>query len=261
MREGGFIRSRALRALAVLFAATLVVAACGDDDDSSDSGDEEALSAFCTSGPGVDAALAPEEPDPDEVETALAAAEADAPEEIADSVTTAADTVREIFETGNFDLFESEEMSEALAAIDAFYLSDCGFTDLAITAMDYSYEDVPGSVDAGNAVLTFTNDGTEVHEAIIFRINDDVDMSIEELLELPEEEAQTMVTEVGAGFSFPDDSSTAVLNLDEPGNYAIVCFIPVGATPEAAIAFEETGEEPDGPPHFTQGMVAEFEVS
>ncbi len=41
--------------------------------------------------------------------------------------------------------------------------------------------------------------------------------------------------------------------LKKTGNYAALCFIPVGTTSE------ET--EGTGPPHFTEGMAAEFEVT
>lgn len=40
----------------------------------------------------------------------------------------------------------------------------------------------------------------------------------------------------------------------------MVCFIPVGTTPEAEKAAEESGKEIEGPPHFTRGMKGEFTV-
>ena len=101
----------------------LSIAGCGDDDD--DASDDP----FCTAGPAVDAALAPDEPDPAAVEQALAAAEAAAPEELTDEVETAAAAVREVFETQNFDAFETDEVQDALTAMNEFYVSDCGFGD------------------------------------------------------------------------------------------------------------------------------------
>jgi hypothetical protein len=38
----------------------------------------------------------------------------------------------------------------------------------------------------------------------------------------------------------------------EPGDYAVVCFIPTGSGGDT---------EGDGPPHFTKGMVSYFEVA
>ena len=54
--------------------------------------------------------------------------------------------------------------------------------------------------------------GEEVHEMIIVRINDDVTLSVEELLALPEEEADTMVTFLGGVFGvFPGTSQSTRL--------------------------------------------------
>lgn len=290
--SGRAFRHRWSRISAVCLAIVLVGAACGDDDDDGSTTDESAAetsdemteetseetteettedesddisaeaAAFCTSGPMVDEALAPEEPDPETVEAALTQAEADAPEALADSVTLAATTIREILETGNFDLFEGEEFQAALADIDGFYVSDCGFADLGLVAVEYSYDGIPEGADAGQTVMSLTNDGTEVHEAFVARINDDVDLTAEELLALPEDEAETMVTETAFLFAPPGASDSSALDL-EPGRYLVACFIPVGTTPdnlpEVEAAFE-AGEEL-APPHFTEGMFAEFEVS
>jgi hypothetical protein len=40
----------------------------------------------------------------------------------------------------------------------------------------------------------------------------------------------------------------------------MVCFIPVGSTPEADKAAQDAGRDVEGPPHFTRGMKAEFTV-
>jgi hypothetical protein len=283
-----------VRRTAVLAAALgLMLVACGDDDDGGESAETAAPATdapatdapateapdttgagatdttagtgaagtgdFCEDGPAVDQALAPEEPDPAAVEEALAAAEASAPEEISDAVATAAGAVRAAFETGDFDALESPEVGDALAEINGYYVSDCGFNALNVTAVDYAYQGMSESVPSGGAVLTMSNEGTELHEAVLFRINDDVTEPVTDILSLPEEEAMTMVTEAGGTFAFPGETSSANLDL-EPGRYAMVCFIPVGLTPEAAEEAEATGTEPEGPPHFTEGMVQEFTV-
>ena len=55
-------------------------------------------------------------------------------------------------------------------------------------------------------------------------------------------------------------------SVTEPGRYAVLCFIPVGADPAAvAEAMQSATSEPpdlgDGPPHASAGMVAEFTVT
>jgi len=61
----------------------------------------------------------------------------------------------------------------------------------------------------------------------------------------------------GASFAAPGESDTLFVDL-EPGGYVIVCFLPVGATPDNMEALESG--ELQCPPHFTEGMVEEFTV-
>jgi hypothetical protein len=257
MRSGFTPRQARQRHLAVAAGCVglmLSIAGCGDDDD-----DNAADDPFCTAGPAVDAALAPEEPDPAAVEQALAAAEDAAPEELADEVNTAVGAVREAMSNPDSNAFESEEVGDALTGINDYYASDCGFQELEITATEYAFGDVPDTVDAEPSLLRLSNDGQEFHEAVVFRFNDDVDLSITELLELGEEEASSMVEEVGADFAEPGATGGTVLML-EPGRYAVVCFVPQGLTPQAAEEAEQSGTEPEGAPHFTLGMASEFTV-
>jgi hypothetical protein len=96
----------------------------------------------------------------------------------------------------------------------------------------------------------------------VLRVNDGETMSITEILALPEEEAMTKVSFVGGTFAMPgDENNTGATFVDlTPGEYAFVCSVPVGATPDNIPALE-SGEFEGGPPHFTQGMVAEFTVT
>ena len=82
---------------------------------------------------------------------------------------------------------------------------------------------------------------------VMFRKADGETRSFEELFSLSEEEAGDAVQFTTATYS-PIGATTYAFAELEPGSYATVCFIPVG------------GAE-DGPPHFTEGMLAEFEVA
>lgn len=125
-------------------------------------------------------------------------------------------------------------------------VGECDYPGADVTAKDYAFE-APDTVKAGSVAFSFENisDGEE-HEMIILRKQDGVDLSWDELLDLPEEEARSKTEFVAAAFAPPGESNSALASL-AAGDYAMVCFIPVG------------GEE-EGPPHFTQGMIHEFTV-
>lgn len=142
---------------------------------------------------------------------------------------------------------------------------------VAVTAVDYRFEGLPDEVAAGSTV-TLRNDSTnEVHELVAMRLPDDETRSVEDLLTLPE-------AELGALFAAPpalvavappgEDGFVALGDgtLEEPGRYAVLCFIPTGADPQAYLdALEANPGQPPtvdgGPPHFTQGMFHELSVS
>ncbi len=140
-----------------------------------------------------------------------------------------------------------------------------------VTGQDYSFEGVPEVVASG-AELTFTNSsGVEVHEMVVMKVADLETRTIEELLELPEEESDTLVEFQGVLVALPGEEGAnpegpgSSITVTEPGRYVIVCFIPQGADPEVvAEAMAGGGEGPpdmgDGTPHALIGMVAEFQV-
>ncbi|MGD9890727.1 MAG: hypothetical protein AB7U18_05470, partial [Dehalococcoidia bacterium] len=109
----------------------------------------------------------------------------------------------------------------------------------------------------------------EVHELVALRIDDDETRSVEELLQLPEDEpagvaempAMVLIAPPASeGFAVVEDGT-----FREPGRYLLACAIPTGADPEAylAAAAEATDVPPQvegGPPHFVLGMFAQVIV-
>ena len=259
-------------------------------------------SAFCEAEVAAEAAFF--SGDPEAIGPAAEALVAAAPEDIAP-------TVQEVLATAENP--DSPEFAEAYSALIDYVKANCGFGELAVAAQDYSFGGIPEEVPAGPTVVTFENIGEEAHEFIVFRVNDDVTMPVEEIFALPQEEAETMVTEVGATFALPGGTGFTVFELT-PGRHVALCFVPQGTTLEvieqemAAEAAAEgsvpegsapvgsgaagtvpTGTEhadmttdtatvdtatmgsgpvdgsaPEGeggPPHFTLGMIQEFQVS
>ena len=151
-----------------------------------------------------------------------------------------------------------------------------GGPGLAVHGVDYAFRGVPGSVAAGEIRLSFSNDSkAEGHELSLFRINDGVSASLEQILaedeaqqneQQQQQPAQQQQAQQGgqnpAAEQAPPPKMTFFANtgaapgqsakLDLIGNlpagrYGIVCFLPV-ANDEA------------GTPHYKKGMKAEFTV-
>ena len=145
-----------------------------------------------------------------------------------------------------------------------------GGKPITITAVDYAFEGVPERVSVGTAFALVNVSPVELHELVAIRIADRETRSVEELIQLPEEETAAVVAEMPAMvlLAAPRSAGFAVLGdgrFTEPGRYALVCFIPTGADPEAflAAAMMESEEPPEvegGPPHAFLGMVAEVVV-
>jgi hypothetical protein len=204
----------------------------------------------------------------------------DVPDEIAGDLETIDSALRSGIETGD-DPFSQPGFVEADRAIDQYVADNCGFDTYTVRDVEYAFEDVPATIEAGIVGFELQNEGNEVHEMVLFRINDDVDLTVEELAELPEEESQSMVEFITAAFAAPGEADMTFIDL-RPGRYGMLCFIPVGTTDlsmlegeppgeatsdtsDAATTTEATGETTGdaanmGPPHFTQGMMTEFEV-
>lgn len=125
--------------------------------------------------------------------------------------------------------------------------TDCGYEAVDVTAVNYEFQDVPESIPAGTVSFSLTNEGNEQHEMILFRRADGETRTVDELLALPEAEAEEALVFQSANVVEPGATGYANSELT-PGGYVAVCFLPVGG-----------GE--DGPPHFTEGMIAEFEVA
>jgi uncharacterized cupredoxin-like copper-binding protein len=147
---------------------------------------------------------------------------------------------------------------------------------VAVHAVDYGYKGVPSTLPAGETRFSFTNDSqAESHEMTLFRINDGVNESFDQILAEDEAQqnkdqaAQPSGGQQGGGqnppatqspppapkMSFfastgsaPGQSAKMDLIGNLPaGRYGMVCFLPV-ANDEA------------GTPHYKKGMKAEFTV-
>lgn len=274
------------RALVTLTAVAMLTAACAQNeaellDDPAVTGAEGedliSVEPFCNAmidtattasqGPDVDFETATEEEIgaamgdfATRLEPLLAELESSAPSELREPVDTMAALLREGLESGE-PAFDDPAYIEADRTLDEFVVSNCDVHQVSIEAIEYEFQGVPETIPSGTVAFDFTNKGGEVHEMVVFRVNEGVTESITELLELPEEEAIEKVEFMGVAFAVPGSGDITFADL-VPGNYAMLCFVPVGTTSMDALGGPggEEAEGEGGPPHFTQGMIAEFTV-
>jgi hypothetical protein len=168
-----------------------------------------------------------------------------APDDVADQAAELNKTVVALAQ-GDASQFNSDATYEKYGKFVTASLGDCDFETVEVKAKDYAFE-APDSVEAGDVAFHLTNTSTgEQHEMVLLRKNDGVNLSFDELLKLPQDQAETKTTYAASAMAPPGGDNSALVNL-KPGSYAMVCFLPIG------------GKE-GAPPHFTQGMVHEFTV-
>ena len=142
---------------------------------------------------------------------------------------------------------------------------------IEVTGVDYAFEGLPETIEAGTALSFVNGSDAEFHEMVVIAIPEGEERSVEELVALPPEESDAIFANVEPALvavAMPGEPGMPVLGdgtISEPGRYAVVCFVPVGADPEAVAAAmqSETSGPPDlgdGAPHATQGMWAELTV-
>lgn len=222
---------------------------------------------FCAAATAVDtaAAAAPDayagSPGPEVTEPARAAFagttgplldrfEQSAPEAVRPSAATFARVWRDRLSSGA-DPRESAEYAAADSAVDAYLLGSCGYRQIPAYAVDYEFDRLPDSLPAGPAALSLTNDGQELHQILLLRVNDGRTGTLDDLLALPGPDLAASVRPVADVVARPGTTNTSLVQLD-PGRYLAVCYVPVGS---------KRGAVGDGVPHHAEGMATEITVT
>jgi hypothetical protein len=227
----------------------LLLSACGSDD-ASTTAKAEACDAWIAADSAVINFLFTGQGDADSVNAAIDATIAAAPDDIVETITELKAEAQPQIQ--NPESEGTERTFELYRDTIAWAGENCDVETVAVTATDFEYDGIPDELTTGYHVVKFSNEGQEQHEMFAFKVNEGVTESVDELFGLPEEEVFGKITPVNATFALPGDNNTGSWNLTSAGNYAVVCFIPVGSVGET---------EGDGPPHFTEGMVHEFRVT
>ena len=110
---------------------------------------------------------------------------------------------------------------------------------VTVLASDYRYDSLPATVPSPTT-FNLRNDSTEeVHEMVVIRIPDEETRPVGQLVALPEAEIDAIFGDAPPALvivALPGEMGNNVLGdgvLRQPGRYAVVCFIPVGADPAA----------------------------
>lgn len=270
---------RRLQMVVALVVLSIGLAGCGDDDDTTSAGAtsttaegptgevaaycKDSLAAETVGEPDIDFENASEEEQKEavkkfvneEFKPIVERLKESVPAEIAAPAQVLFAATDQVAADGDFEThFETPEVQAAEATVHAYDLDNCGWTKVDTTAVDYAFQGVPATLEQGVTSFDLRNAGKELHEMSVFKKKDGVTETFDQILELDQEKAQEKVEQVAATFASPGDTDYAVVDL-EAGDYVAVCFIPVGLTSEDAQPPENS------PPHFTQGMKAEFEVA
>jgi plastocyanin len=128
-----------------------------------------------------------------------------------------------------------------------------------IYAIDGGFQNPPVDPTPGT-VLTFRNLGTEAHEMVVIRRNDDATdkQTFEDLSKVNPADLLKFVTVVGVLAADPGQESTGQLELTQPGDYAIVDLLAKGTT--TAPASPDPMAIPTGVPNVASGMWTTFTV-
>jgi hypothetical protein len=153
---------------------------------------------------------------------------------------------------------------DAYAQVSTWAFDNCEFdATIDVAAVDWAFGGIPLQVPAGEVAFRLTNLGTEYHEMNILRRLDSATQPWEEIapgVMAGEESAMEQVEFVGHAWS-PNGDTTgfAFVNL-EPGEYAAICFIPIGSKQDMTEeeVFSRAGPGYDA--HWQHGMLQEFTV-
>ncbi len=247
-------------------ATLLLLAGCGssDDPDEAASGGDVGgsspavggnVDAFCQAVVAFDALPSPGgegPPSPQEVSAfgervagPVRAIADNAPPEAADAAATL-EQLQARLVGGDGSVFEDPAAFVALADIEQAVADDCGFTNVAVTAVDHAFEGVPPTVPAGETNFLMANSSAhdEEHVMLVARPADGQAITPEEFVADPEASFGRLEV-LGAAFAAPGAQGGITLDLP-PGDYLLIC--PISAD-EAA------------PPHFVLGMITSLTVT
>ena len=115
---------------------------------------------------------------------------------------------------------------------------------VTVTATDFKV-DLPDTLPAGVVTLRLVNQGKELHQAQVVRLDDGKTLADFQQALKHEGPPPSWVKFVGGPNGIAPGQEATAMTVLAPGNYLVVCLIP----------------SPDGVPHVMKGMIRPFTVS
>lgn len=120
-------------------------------------------------------------------------------------------------------------------------------TEVNVRAVDYELKGIPAELKVGAHKFTLQNKSDEnFHELIVFRKRAWSDKSWEELLSMPQKEAEKHVVFVGATGAEPGKDGKPFRAYLKAGKYLAACFVQ---------------NDKNSKPHAYKGMIRKFHVA
>ena len=229
------------RLIGTVLLIAAVAATCGDDTD-------PVSSLACDHYAELQAAFFG---DPSVMGAAADAFAEAAPESMADD----AAVLVAAFGAASPDAMGSPEFVGAYERIGDAVFADCDtVAAIDVDGIDYAFDGLPESVDAGRIALRLHNQSETGQPRELVVVTGTDGQTADELRDLPMEDLMQQARPVGLAFvNRPGAAATTLIDL-APGSYLLVCSLPV----------VEGGEAPegDGTPenHAAHGMVATLTV-
>jgi hypothetical protein len=275
-------RQAPLRYLATVVAlvtlGTFALSACGDDDNdkaSSTTSTTAALTGTAAACDGVlqaDAAAgqagppggSDQPPTPEQGKAFAKALQphvedfaANAPADMKDTATQLKSIVDGAVASGDISHLDPSDptFGSLLAKTEGWVHDTCGYQNVDVGAMDYSYQGVPATLKPGPTSIAMTNHATdEFHELNVIRLKDDAKVTADQLIDAIKKDANAAQQQYGdqldilANTGAPPGQMAATTTTLTKGSYVVACFVPIGGKDGA-------------PPHAQEGMIGKFTVS
>src|SRR5690606_1718676 len=108
------------------------------------------------------------------LEPPLTAVEQSVPPALQQDIATIARQARYAVATNDEAPLGTPEYDTAVSRLRAYMITDCGFEQVRVTAVEYRFDGIPARLPAGTVAFTVSNQGAETHELDVYRINEGV---------------------------------------------------------------------------------------